>query len=219
MGFNQEGIMPTKQKAMPAKPVLPVKRTVIEAPPRRDADDGMERGEVENLDRVRDILFGSQVRDSERRIGKLEELVTKEMADVREDVRKRLEAIEASVRKEVQSLLERLKAEQAQRGEAIKEVLQELKESAKSFQQRCGELQEQSAEAQKALRQEIADQAKSLRGDMLQARAEGVAELQRTSTELRTRMVDRSALFSSGRLLATCCGLHRGVLPWSKSMS
>ncbi len=182
----------TKQKPAAVKNVLPVKRSV-EAPPRRETNGDGERGEVENLDRVRDILFGSQVRDGERRIAKLEELVTKEMADVRDDVRRRLEALEASMRKDMQAVLDKLKSEQSQRGEAIKEVLGELKESAKAFQARCGELQEQSAEAHKAMRQEIADQAKSLRGDMLQARAEGVAELQRATTELRDRTVNRGA--------------------------
>src|SRR5579862_7083222 len=72
-------------------------------------------GGVENLDKVRDILFGSQMRDADRRFGKIEERFSKETGDLRDDTRKRLESLEAFARKEIQSVLERIKNEQAQR--------------------------------------------------------------------------------------------------------
>src|SRR5579863_8550038 len=79
--------------------------------------DAESNGGVENLDKVRDILFGSQIRDNERRFSRLEERVAKETADLREESRKRLESLDGYVRKELQSLLERVKGEQSQRAE------------------------------------------------------------------------------------------------------
>src|SRR5690349_16058116 len=43
-----------------------------------------------SLDKVRDILFGNQMRDVERRFARLEERLIKETADLKEDVRRRL---------------------------------------------------------------------------------------------------------------------------------
>src|SRR4051794_10546298 len=44
-----------------------------------------------SLDKVRDILFGDQMRDVERRFARLEERLIKETADLKDDVRRRLE--------------------------------------------------------------------------------------------------------------------------------
>src|SRR5271166_1295950 len=91
-------------------------RKAPEAASRRKLNgDADHNGGVENLDKVRDILFGSQMRDNERRFARLEERVLKESTEVREEGRKRLESLEAFVRKEVQSLVERVKNEQTQR--------------------------------------------------------------------------------------------------------
>lgn len=162
--------------------------------PSRRNGDGEPSGGVENLDKVRDILFGSQMRDNERRFGQLEERLSREASDVRDETRKRLESLEVYVRKELQSVLERLKGEQGQRGEAIKEIAQELKELTKATQQRGNELQEQTAETQRLLRQEALDQSKSMRDELQQSRADASAELDRTAGELRTQKLDRAAL-------------------------
>ncbi|MDP9174781.1 MAG: hypothetical protein M3O30_13090 [Planctomycetota bacterium] len=178
----------TVKRSVEAKTKLPVKRVVEAA--RRDGDNGG----VENLDKVRDILFGSQLRDTERRFGRVEERVVKETTDLREEMRKRMESLEAFLRKETQSVLERLKTEQSQRIEAVKEVAVELKETTKSVQLRATELQETIAEAQRELRQEILDQSKALRDELQLARADVTAELDRTAGELRLQKLDKAAL-------------------------
>jgi len=160
---------------------------------RADVDAGSGQG-VENLDKVRDILFGTQIRDTERRFGRLEERLIKDTADLRDETRKRLESLEGFIKKEMSSMVDRLKAEQGQRGEAVKELATELKEQAKSFGQRSTELQEQLAEAQREIRQELLDQTKSLRDELAAAKADSAAELERATGELRTDKVDRASL-------------------------
>jgi hypothetical protein len=178
----------------------PVFRSVKKAPEaisRRNANgngDAEHNGGVENLDKVRDILFGSQMRDNEKRFARLEERVLKESTDVREEGRKRLESLEAFVRKEVQSLVERAKNEQTQRGEAIKEVAAEIKESAKTLQAKITEIQDHLDEAQRQLRQEVLDQSKSLRDELSKSRVEQTAMVEAVVGELRSSKIDRSAL-------------------------
>ena len=46
------------------------------------------------VDRIRDILFGSQMRDYDSRFQRLDERLTREAADARADTQKRLEALE-----------------------------------------------------------------------------------------------------------------------------
>src|SRR6187401_2241566 len=61
----------------------------------RSTDDaaaltGGEGATPASLDKVRDILFGSQMRDVERRFARLEERLLKETTDLKDDVRRRL---------------------------------------------------------------------------------------------------------------------------------
>ena len=44
-----------------------------------------------NLDKIRDILFGAQTRDYERKFAVLEERLVKESADLRNDLKRRFE--------------------------------------------------------------------------------------------------------------------------------
>src|SRR5208283_6132020 len=64
-----------------------------------------------NVDKIRDILFGSQMREYEKRFTRLEEQVAKSLDGIREDVKRRLDSLEAFTQQEVESLSQRLKNE------------------------------------------------------------------------------------------------------------
>ena len=72
----------------------------------------------ESLDKVRDILFGGQMRDYDRRFATLEERLIRETNELREDVKKRLAALEQLLAREVDALNDRVKAEQEERSSA-----------------------------------------------------------------------------------------------------
>ena len=79
-----------------------------------------------SLDKVRDILFGNQMRDVERRFARLEERLIKETADLKDDVRRRLETLEAYVRRENESLEGQIKSERGDRVDAHSGLSNEL---------------------------------------------------------------------------------------------
>ena len=51
-----------------------------------------------NIDKIREILFGGHMRDYDRRFSRVEEQLVKESLELREDTRKRFEALEAFVK-------------------------------------------------------------------------------------------------------------------------
>ncbi len=65
------------------RPQLPKNTADAKGLPADDAGGG-------NIDKVRDILFGGQMRDYERRFSRLEERLVQETAELKDDVRKRL---------------------------------------------------------------------------------------------------------------------------------
>ena len=147
-----------------------------------------------NLDKVRDLLFGGQMRDFDRRFTRLEERLVKETADLRDEVRKRLATLEAYVKAEVDSLSDRLRAEQDGRASADQDLGRDLRGAAQQFDQKVSQLDELVARGQRELRQQLHSQHQEL-SDEIRQRFEDVLErLSREAGELRGDKTDRKAL-------------------------
>src|ERR1700735_3297720 len=86
-----------------------------------------ENPEGANVDKIRDILFGSQMRDYEKRFVRLEDTVTKALETLREDMTKRLDTLGSFLPQGGDSLSTRLKTEKSERSEAFKEISREIK--------------------------------------------------------------------------------------------
>ena len=87
---------------------------------------GKENAEGANVDKIRDILFGSQMRDYEKRFMRLEDTVTKALDTLREDMTKRFDTLSNYMKEEVDSLSQRVKAEKSERSESAKEISREI---------------------------------------------------------------------------------------------
>src|SRR4051794_5479853 len=84
-------------------------KSVIE-PEVRDEREA-EEAEVGNIDKIREIIFGGQMRDYSKRFATLETRVIKESVELREDTRKRFEVLEMFIKREFEALSERLQTE------------------------------------------------------------------------------------------------------------
>ena len=98
-----------------------------------------------NVDKIRDILFGTQMRDYEQRFARLEESLRKESAELRDSTRKRLDALEGYIKKELESLESRLKSEKDERSENHRQLAGELKSTGVSITKKIGEVEDQNS--------------------------------------------------------------------------
>lgn len=156
-----------------------------------DADAAPAAG---NLDKVRDLIFGGQMRDYERKFARLEERLAKETTDLREEVRRRLTALETYMKTEVESLSERLRLEQDGRTSADKDLGRELRDTSQQLDQRISQLDDFVARGQRDLRQQLHAQHQEL-GDDIRSRVEDVlVRLAHEAQELRSDKTDRKAL-------------------------
>lgn len=171
---------------------------------------------VGNIEKVRDILFGAQMKDYEKRFVRMEERMTREVSNLREETRKRFDAIESYAKKEIESLSDRLtveqneraesvkreaelmgsrlKSEQAERGEAIKELTGELKETGRILEKKIAQLDELLGKTSRELRQQILDQSKELSEVIRVKYEDSTAALERAARELRLDKLDRAKL-------------------------
>lgn len=73
---------------------------------------GGDQATAGNIDKVRDILFGAQMRDYEKRFARLEERLQKATSDLKDDLKKRFDSLESYVKKEGESLIDQLRTGQ-----------------------------------------------------------------------------------------------------------
>lgn len=147
-----------------------------------------------NIEKIRDILFGAQMRDYDRRFTRLEERLMKEAADAREDARRRFDSLEAFIKQEITALGDRLKSEGQQRTQSDEDLTRELRDSARSLSNKIGALDENTSQGQRELRQQLLDQAKNLADEIRQKHDDMSARLHREANELRHDKTDRAAL-------------------------
>ena len=114
------------------------------------------------MDQVRDLLFGSQLKEMEIRMQRQEELFQREIADAKDSLKARIDSLENFMKSEISSLLNRLKEEQNERETMLK-----------------GE----GKERQEGLRLEQRERAESLKAEQRE-RQEGMAQLTRDLTAL-----------------------------------
>jgi hypothetical protein len=147
-----------------------------------------------SIDKVRDLLFGSQLRELDRRFARLEERLVKETNQLREDMQMRVETLEMYARKEIESLSDQLRAEHEDRVDAHGNLGRELTETAKSLERRTTTLDEQSSKGQRELRQQMLEQHQRLSDDLRRRTDDLLATLTREAQALRTDKTDRTAL-------------------------
>lgn len=147
-----------------------------------------------NVDKIRDILFGSQMRDYEQRFLRLEETLLKEAAELRESTRKRFDQLESHLKKELETLQNKLKNEREDRTAESKQLGRDLKDAADSLEKKIRELEDQTGDAASSLRQSLLDQSNSLTDEMKRRQDEAIALLERRFQELRNSKTDRASL-------------------------
>ena len=150
--------------------------------------------DIGNIDKIREILFGGQMRDYDRRFSRVEEQLIKESLELREDTRKRFEALEAFVKAEFAALTDRLQAEHRNRDDAVSGLWRGINESSQALSTKLGEAQEQTARAHSELRQQILSQSQDLSDEMRRKQDEITALIQREVADLNHGKTDRSSL-------------------------
>lgn len=155
------------------------------------ADDNAQNG---NLEKIRDILFGAQVRDHDRRFSALEQNLVKEAAALRAELTKRFDALEAFMQQEVAVLSGRLQHEQQVRGEALQHLVRDLTSLGAVVERKATDLAQQTSHSERTLRQEVMDHVTALKETILSTQDQLTDSLNRSVADLRHTKTDRTAL-------------------------
>lgn len=147
-----------------------------------------------SVDKIRDIIFGNQMRDYDKRFSRLEDRLMLEIGSLRDDTAKRLDAIERFAKKELESLGERLTDEKKNRSDVVKKSAQEINATIKGVSKEMSQLVNQQTKDVTHLREQILDQSKALMDEIHQKHKDASVNTDRGFEELRHDKLDRSIL-------------------------
>ncbi len=147
-----------------------------------------------SVDKIRDILFGNQMRDFERRFSQMEDRMAKATLDLRDEIHKRLEALELFFKEELEALKKRLKAETDQRVDMGKQQSENLKNRSDVLEKAIAQAEEKFSEHATDLRQQILQQSKTLSSEIQSKHEQASQELRKTADGLDDAKIDRSTM-------------------------
>lgn len=153
-----------------------------------------DRSASGNLDKIRDILFGAQAQEHERRFAQLEQHLMREATDLRNDLKRRFDTLEGYIKKEVDALTGSLMKEQEVRGESVTKLTQDLTHLAATLEHKAGQLEKQAAQAQTHFLQQLTQRTSELATDVRARHAEATSALDRAVHDLRVEKTDRASL-------------------------
>lgn len=142
--------------------------------------------DLHNLEKIRDILFGSQVRTHEQRFSRLEERLEQECKTLRGDLNRRLDALEGYIQQEVSSLSNQIKEMKQLHTDAVSQLEQTQLAATQGLEQKLGQLEEKTTEGERSLRKQVLEQSNQLSGDIIQRYDELLTILEREVSILHT---------------------------------
>lgn len=158
---------------------------------------GQENGAIDesgNVDQIRNILFGSQMREYDGRFQKLEDRLTREAGDLRSDLQRQLQALESFMKGEVESMANRVKTEQSERGQAFEHLAHEMAETARGLELKISNLDSQAAKDIRDLRAQLLEQSKALSAELKEKHDHLKGQLDHEAGQIRDAMTGREAL-------------------------
>lgn len=154
-------------------------------------EESLEAG---NVDQIRDIIFGAQMREYEKRFARLEERVLNESDALRSETGSRLDALETYIKQEVSGLSDTIATERGEREDDTRHLSNELSNQAQEQDKKLSTLQQNTAQTQSELRDALLEQSKTLLAEIQNVRNTLTASLDRSTEELRDDKTDRKAL-------------------------
>lgn len=147
-----------------------------------------------DLDKVRDILFGAQVRDQDKRMGRMQANLLKEIARAKEEADERFAALERTMQDEFRNLTQRLEREEDERAAARAELGSELRDLSTRLSAELGQLAAESQRSTGELERRLSNEALELRSELQQKSEDILARTRQDVARLQDGKADRNVL-------------------------
>ena len=157
--------------------------------PKKPVDDADR-----NVDQIRDILFGGQMRDYERRFLEMGQRLEAEMARLRDSQDKRLAQIDKRVDEQFDKLSRQLRQEVTDRAQAVDDLESRVQQAARTARSEINNAFDGLGGELKSVDERLREALAELSSVLDERASEAASSLVHTSTELRAEKVGREDL-------------------------
>jgi chromosome segregation ATPase len=173
--------------------------------------NGQLPGEAVGVDKIRDLLFGNQMQDYDRRFAKLEERLHQRFKEIESDSARNLSSFESNSKKQVESLAGQLREEKDQRADADKEIERTLREQNQGVEKRLRALSDQLGQLERDSADRLTAEVQSLREDIKRRNDDIQHTIEKMFAELSNVKTDRNLLAGLFVEVARCLSQDAGT--------
>ncbi len=185
--------------------------SIAERRPVAALGDGLTGEALKDLERIREILYGSEKRDASRRLEAMEQRLESFATRMDTEIQRRMEAFEEQIKEEVRAIAGEMSAEQRRRAETVESTLREFQSAIEQMEQKVEAMLARAATNERDLRDLVGLQVQSLTELMRLNHDELTATFDRTARELRSESVDWPGLASALREVAKQVSTRRST--------
>ena len=178
-------------------------------------NNALPGGEAVGVDKIRDLLFGNQMQDYDRRFSMLEERFLQRFREIESESARNLGSFESSAKKQMESLAAQLREEKDQRTDADKEIERTQREHSDTVEKRLRSTSEQLSRLERDQADRLLQELQSLREEIKRKNEALQHTIEKMFAELSNVKTDRNLLAGLFVEVARC--LNQDIGPKSPS--
>lgn len=156
------------------------------------------------VDKIRELLFGNQMQDYDRRFAVMEERFQQKMRDLEAESVRSLQSMESSLKKQLETMASQVRHEQDLRAEADKELGRALREQTQGLEKHLNKVADQLAGLDREFTERLGHESQTLREDIRRRNEDARATIERMFSELSNVKTDRNLLAGLFVEIARC---------------
>ncbi len=161
-------------------------------------------GDAPGVDKIRELLFGNQMQDYDKRFSLLDDRFQQKLRDLEAESARSLGSVEASFKKQLESIAGQVRQEHDLRAEADKELGRGLREQIQGLEKRLGQVSDQLASLERDFTERLGRESQSLRDEGRKRNEDTRATIERMFSELSNVKTDRNLLAGLFVEIARC---------------
>ncbi len=163
------------------------------------------------VEKIRELLFGNQMSDYDRRFSTLEDRFQQNIRDLESEAARNLAGLESTIKKQLESCVNQLREEKDLRADADKDLERDLREHSQSLDKRMGQLSEQLANLERDFTERLGHETQTLREEIKRRNDDTRNTIERMFAELSSVKTDRNLLAGLFVEIAKC--LNQDIAP------
>lgn len=153
-----------------------------------DAED------LDNVDKIRDILFGNQMRDFDRKFSQLEERIADDLGNLRKENALQIESLQTYIESEIEILASKLSGEEKNRIDEMDNLDADLKKNVKQIDKKIADVGKSLDSQSRETNQKMLKQSQDFNTEMNNQFDQVRKRMDEYKQELTTSKVDKSIL-------------------------